>query len=397
MGKLQNLFLALISIVFLLPISAKPLEVNVFAKAALLMNAKTGKIIYEKNAKMPIYPASTTKMATVLYLLEKKQDMFDKWIKASTEALMPIDPNEKHSSGYIYPPYWLETDGYNLGIRRGEVLPFKTLIYAMMLPSYNDASNVLAEAAGGTITLFMKELNKYLVSIGCTKTSFNNPHGLHHPEHVTCAYDMAIIAKKALENPLFKDIVKSTSYISPKTNYSKKRVFNQVNKLLREGKHYYPYAIGIKTGTDFRVKNIVAAAEKDGRTLIACVFGGNDANLRYIDAKKLFDAAFSEDIISKTLIGKDVNFSAKIEGARRILHARLKEDLVIDYYPSEEPQIKANLHWTNISLPIAEGQKVGEIKVFDGDYEIKSVPVFAQESISKTLVFMIQEFFKKIF
>ncbi len=387
-------------LLFCLSVYSKPLSVNIFAKSAVLINADSKKVLFEKKANAPFYPASTTKVATVLYLLEKKNDLFGKAIKASYDALAIVDPKEKVEKNYSFPAYWLETDGTTYGIRLGEILSFEALIYGAMIPSGNDASNVLAEAASGSIPLFVKELNSYAQQLGCKNTHFCNPHGLHHPEHVTTPYDMALITAQALKFPFFRKVVKTKCFIRPKTNAQKKREYFQYNRLLKEGKYYYPYAIGVKSGYHSNSKyNLVAAAEKDSRTLIAVLFGGEDPTYRYIDAKKLFEEAFSEEKQQKKIFSRERIFSAQVEGARRPILASFKEDCIIAYFPSEEPEvIKAQIHWTNVSLPIKKDQVVGEVVIKDeNDAKIKTLPLYAKESVSKTLVYGIKMFFKNLF
>src|SRR5205823_4074450 len=142
-------------------------------------------------------------------------------------------------------------------------------------------------------------------------------------------------------------------------------LFVQSNRLLRTGPLYYPRAIGVKTGyTSHAGHNLVAAAEKEGRTLIAVLMGGEESTKRFKEAVQLFEAAFSEKKISRTLFTQAYDpFSLKVKGADQPLTAHLAEDLKIAYYPSEEPLFKAFLLWDRLSLPIMQGQKVGEIRI----------------------------------
>src|SRR5262249_28551111 len=155
------------------------------------------------------YPASTTKIATSFYTLMQKSRSLHENVAAPKEALVIVTPYEKMRNNYTkYPAYVLETDGTHANIKAGEVMTIEDLMYATMLASGNDAANIIAyHLGGGSIPQFMDGMNCFLQKIGCTKTHFCNPHGLHHPEHVTTARDMARMAQCALYHPLFRTLV----------------------------------------------------------------------------------------------------------------------------------------------------------------------------------------------
>src|SRR5262249_25642973 len=137
---------------------------------------------------------------------------------ADREALASITPEAKRQSNYRSPPHWLETDGTHVGIKKGEELSLYDLLHACLIASANDASNIIAQSLGGTIPQFMDEVNAYLKEIGCKNTHFNNPHGLHHPDHYTTAYDLAMMAKEGLKDPVFRKIVSLMRHSCPRTN-----------------------------------------------------------------------------------------------------------------------------------------------------------------------------------
>ena len=378
---------------------AKQLEVDVFAKNVVLMNADNGIVLYEKKAKEKAYPASITKIATGLYVLDKKKEYIEEWVKTSDEAIRTIDPKEKIEKNYIYPAYWLETDGSSFELKKGEIITIRSLLYALMLVSGNDCANVIAENVSKTVPLFMKELNLYLKEIGCNDTNFCNPHGLHHPEHITTAYDMALMTKKALNIPQFSQIVSTVSYTTSKSNKQDKREITQYNRLLREGKHYYPFAIGVKTGYHSKANyNLVAAAEYENRKLIAVLMGGEKSDYRYIDAKKLFDAAFSEKKEMLTIFGKEKTFLMQVEGASNNLIAYLKDDFIYEYFPSEEQEFKIFIKWDDLKLPIEKDVKVGNIYLATEDgFKIKEVQLYTKDKVRRKITFILKQYLDKIF
>ena len=346
-------------------IKAEPLQLEIKGEAAILMNADTGAILFEKNAHALHYPASTTKVATALYVLKTRGQELDTPVIAVQDDLASIDHEAKRRSNYTLPAYWLEPDGSHIGIKRDEELTVRDLLKGMLIPSGNDAANVVAHFAGGTIPLFMENLNVFLKDLGCTDTTFYNPHGLHHPQHQTTAYDLALILKESLKHPVFCEIISHTRFVRPKTNKQKSTILYQTNRLLRPGKFYYSKAIGGKTGYHSKAKKaFVGAARYNDRTLIIVLLKYDERSQLYQDAITLFDAAFNQPKVHHILLkaGKK-KFTQLLPNAAEPLETYLAEDVSLDYYPSEDPKAKCHLHWHPLSLPIVKDQEVGELRL----------------------------------
>lgn len=362
------------------------LDVNILAPKAILINAENNAVLYEKNAREKAFPASITKVATALYILDKKKTLLDEYITISAETIKTVSPEEKERISY--PAYILESDGSSLGLVAGEFIPAKTLFYGMMLVSGNDAANVLAEAASNSVPQFMKELNIYLQSLGCVDTHFSNPHGLHHPDHYTTASEIALITKKALSLPQFRQIVSTISCSTCNTNMRRAVEMKQTNQLLlQESNYYYPYAIGVKTGYHSKGGyNLVAAAKFKGRTLIAVVLGEEKNKDRYTDMIKLFNAAFAENKEKRVIFKEGEVFKAQIEGANSPLEAYLKNEVTYQYYPSEEVPIKVVIKWNDLVLPIQQEGILGEIQVvsINSGEVLESSFLFAKKGVKRT-------------
>jgi D-alanyl-D-alanine carboxypeptidase (penicillin-binding protein 5/6) len=358
------------------------------------MNADTGAVLFEKHPHVPSYPASTTKVATALFVLDHKQPSLEQMVTVSAEAVR-IKPVKSQGE---YPSYWGEVDGTKMGLLKGEIISFDALLHGLMLVSGNDAANAIAETVSGTVPNFIDELNRYVRSIGCMNTQFQNPHGLHHPEHFSTAYDLCLIAKRALQIPKFREIVSKISYLKPKTNKQPASELRQFNALVKPGKHFYPRAIGVKTGFHSAAMNaLVAAAEHDGRTLIAVLLGCPKRNDRYEDAVRLFETAFGEEKETRTFFGPEKRFSREVTGAKTPLHAGLRGDLSISYFPAEEPSCKAFVQWDMLDLPIRKGQKVGEVQIRSEEGTlIQSGPLFAQEEVKGKFLFVLKENISRI-
>jgi serine-type D-Ala-D-Ala carboxypeptidase (penicillin-binding protein 5/6) len=381
-----------LSVLFGFSLYSRPLEVEVSARSAILMNAETGAVLYEKHAHIPMPPASITKIATAAYVLDQKSVPLDQSLTVSQEALK-IKP--QNGSG-DFPSYWGEIDGTKMGLVRGETVPLDALLFGLMRKSGNDAANVIAENLSSSIPEFTSELNQYVRYLGCDNTNFCNPHGLHHEDHFTTAYDMALITKRALEIPKFRELVSNTYYKKPQTNKQAAEELVSANKLIRPGKYFYSKAIGVKTGFHSKAKyTLVGAAENKGRTLIAVLLGCENKEARYADAIRLFDLAFTEKLETRVFFNREHLFSHGIEDAKSPLKAALQEDLAISYFPSEEPMCRAFVHWDPLDLPIKQGQKVGQVQICDGNGTILEVgELVAKEAVKPTVLYSLKALFK---
>ncbi|MEZ5315435.1 MAG: D-alanyl-D-alanine carboxypeptidase family protein [Chlamydiales bacterium] len=373
------------------PLHAKQLDFTTRAEGVILMNAKTGAILFEKNAHHRAFPASTTKIASAIYVLDQHSQELDRTCRATKESIAFITSEAKQQSNYRSPPYWLETGGIHIGIKNGEEFRLYDLLCGMLISSANDASNVIAEEIGGTIPIFMGRVNEYLKKIGCLNTSFNNPHGLHHPDHFTTPYDLAIMTKKGLENPIFTKIVSTVRYNSPQTNLECERTFTQTNKLLQKGPFFYPKAIGVKTGTTQAAgKNLIAAAQENGRCLIAVLLGLRETrNELYQDTIRLFETAFNETKMRRYLLKEGLtDLTKSVRGTKRLLKTAMQKDLYYDFYPSEETSVKAKVKWEISSLPIKAGEKVGRVFLIDNaGNTLQEEDLIAAESLKPNIFY----------
>jgi D-alanyl-D-alanine carboxypeptidase (penicillin-binding protein 5/6) len=366
---------------------AEPLQVDIQGEAGLLMNAQSGAILFEQEAFTPRYPASTTKVATALYALKLKGEELDLPIEAEQESLVSVTQEAKRKSNFTLPGYWLEPDGTNIGIKKGEILTLHDLLRGLLIPSGNDAANVIAQALGPSIPQFMEGLNAYLQEIGCEQTFFCNPHGLHDAKHQTTPYDLALIMREALKNPVFCDIIAQSRFVRPKTDKQAATTLLQGNRLMRPGKFHYAKAIGGKTGYHAKAKNtFVGAAQSNGRTLIVVLFGYSERQAIFQDAIKLFDAAFNQPKVQRRYVKAGPQpFTQDLLRANCPLHTYLEEALSLDYYPAEDPEAKCLLYWETLELPVLKDQKVGELHLVNKEGRVlKKVALLASEEVNLT-------------
>lgn len=353
------------------------------------MNASSGKILYEKNVDKLQFPASLTKIATVIYTLTQRPETLHTKVTASQDAIKCFTEEKRRANNYTScPNYVLETGYSHVGIKRGEEMTVIDLLYAQMLASGDDASNVLAEYLGdGSIERFVQKLNHFLVSIGCKNTRFYNPHGLHHPGHVTTARDMATLCTYAMKNPMFRQMAKTVRYERGQTNKQPKTYYLQTNKLMKQGKYHSPYAVGIKTGyTSHSQFSLAAAAEKDGTLLLTILLRSPDRFGRFHDAKLIFEKAFSSKKIEKTFLHRgQQEFSRKVFGGKNELRTYSTEALHYSYLLMDAPQFRCQLVWDEKKAPIQANARVGQIQLLADGKVVKTVTLYAKDRVEMSL------------
>ena len=274
----------LIGIICLLQIQVLPVQAEEYwpegpqiaGDSAIIMEASTGTVLYEKNSHEHCYPASITKIMTSM--LAVKNSSLDEEVTFSKDA--------------VY-----KTEGSGISRDIGEVMTMKECLYGLMLESANECGYAIAEHTGGGYDNFVKMMNDEAKRLGCKDTQFNNPHGLPDENHWTCAYDMALISREALKNDVFRMIVNTRRYTIPPTNKHQEETYLSNHHKMRNNykgdeRYLYEYCIGGKTGfTSVAGSTLVTFAEKDGMTLICVVMRETSPN-HYLDTRTLFDYCF---------------------------------------------------------------------------------------------------------
>lgn len=247
---------------------------DINTESAIVMEADTGTVLYEKNVHERLYPASITKIMTCLLAVEN--------CDLAEQVTFSYDSVHKTEGSSI----WRDVD---------EVMTMEQCLYGMMLNSANECAYAVAEHTGGTYENFIQMMNNRINELGGQDTNFNNPHGLTDENHYTSCYDMALISKQALKSDIFRKIVDTKKYTIPLTNKHPNEETYLVNhhKMLLDNTEYsYEYCIGGKTGyTEAAGNTLVTFAEKDGMTLICIVMNEKTPN-HYIDTKNLLNYCF---------------------------------------------------------------------------------------------------------
>lgn len=261
-------------------------EGHLTASSVILIEADTGRVIFEKNPDQRMYPASTTKILTVWLALTMGESL-----EYGLETKLPLSENAVN----------LAPDESSAKFAAGENVRLIDLCYAAILVSGNDAATAIAEGLGGSVESFAGMMNQAAMSFGCYNTHFVNANGLHDENHYTTARDLATLSRIAMQNEDFRTIVSTPSYTLPKDNIYRARSIINGNNFVAESKdenkknRYYPDSTGIKTGTTSAAGNcLVASATRDGVSLIAVVLGSTSDTSRYEDAIKLMNYGFSQ-------------------------------------------------------------------------------------------------------
>jgi len=270
-------FLILNINIFQTPIYGDSPNLDIFGEAAILMDVKTGEVLYSKNEDTQLYPASITKLMTALIAIESKKPT--DIIIMSKEAVYNIEPGSSH-----------------IGLDVGEQINLDQGLHALLLASANESANAIGELCDGCIEDFAKHMTKRAKELGAKNTNFTNPHGLHDPNHYTTAYDMALIGRQVIQQPYFQEIMQQKTYQIPPTNKTEEiRYLSQQHRLMneqRDSRMFREDVIAGKTGfTNEAGNTLVTIAKRGDIELVCVVLKSNLANL-YLDTNMILDYGF---------------------------------------------------------------------------------------------------------
>lgn len=333
-------------------------EPAVSAQSSVVINAVTGGVLAEQNAKERLPMASTTKIMTALLLAE--QGTPEKTVVTTREMVM--------------------VEGSSMGLLVGDTVSYRDLLYGMLLASGNDAANTTAIALGGSIEGFAKLMNEKAASLGLKDTHFVTPSGLDDKDHYTTAYDLAQLAAYAMRNPAFKEAASCKTAVLCYGNPPYKRHLSNHNKLLGS----YDGAVGVKTGfTKKSGRCLVSAAERDSATLIAVTLNAPDD---WNDHCALLDYGFSRleqremdcHLPSDTLpvVGGD---SEQVR-----LHA---DGAQLSLLPEEFDKVTKSVELPPfLYAPVGASQTVGQIRFMLGDKVVAAADIVAEDPVGARIL-----------
>lgn len=350
---------------------------------AMAVNLDTGKVMFEKNPDIIIFPASSVKIMTAIVVFENVPDL-DTMVYASENAV-------KISAGTRINP--------TRPIKAGEGFTVRELLYGLLVTGANDCANVLAEYVGGSVDGFCEMMNERAKELGAKNTTFKNPTGLHHPEMVTTVRDLAMISNHAF---YINDLVKMasvTNYTIEATNLTPDRryLYNR-NRMIRrvenEETYFYKGTLGLSTGSTPEGGNcVVTAASRDGLSYLVIVMGAGATekeNYAFRDAVYLLNACFDNFSVQKVAGAGVIQCEIPVELAANVDHVTLHaaSDITAllpnNLDPKKDIQLD-NRVLTDAKAPVTKGQSFGELVVrYNGSVILGTTSLVAGNSIERS-------------
>lgn len=357
MKRLLSLFLCLF-FCFPLTVSAEaPLELS--AKSALLMEASTGTILYEKASHEALPPASVTKIMTMLLVMEALDNS-----QYTLDDLVPVSALAASMGGsQVY-------------LEENEQLSVHEMLKAVAVASGNDAAVALAEYTAGSHEAFVIKMNERAKQLGMNDTNFINCNGLDEEGHVTSAHDIAIMSKEIMKHP------KIFEYTTIWMDSLRNGAFGLVNtnKLVR----FYQGATGLKTGsTSVAGFCISATAKRDGMDLIAVVMGAPTSKERFADASKMLDYGFANYGICSSLVREDELSPIQLKkGVKDSVTIGLADGFSLLMKKAEIANIEKKITLPeSVNAPISINHKIGEVEFFSNGKSVGKCDIVAKEDI----------------
>ncbi len=355
-------------------------DIDTYSTNVYIENLNTGTVVYEESAGERVPPASLTKMMTYIIVSENVPNPESTYITVTSESLEALDPESSVMglTGYI-----------------GSQFSVLDLLYGLMLPSGNDAALVLADYIGdGSVETFVNMMNTKASQLKCADTNFVNPHGLYEVNHYSTAYDLAVIAKYAMQKPYFKEICASSRYSVPGMSEQLKTTNYLIDPTRPE--YYYEYANGVKTGyTDEAGKCLVSTATKDGYDYLCVALGSpysyaEDVNYAMIDSKALYEWMFEnihfENILSKTEIVGSVDVLYGV--GEKNVSVCPQEDIVTLLQKGFDKSIittEVKLD-DSVGAPVEKNQVLGTVSVYYDGELVDTTNLVAVEDIKRNPV-----------
>ncbi|MEA5059310.1 MAG: D-alanyl-D-alanine carboxypeptidase family protein [Candidatus Pelethousia sp.] len=362
MRLIRGCLAALLALLFLLvayPVQALSQPPETSARAALLMEATTGKVLYERNAQQKLPMASTTKVMTALLAIEIGN--LDEMVTTDATA------------------YGVE--GSSIYLQMEETISLRDLVYGLMLASGNDAAVAIAVHIGHGIKQFAAMMNAKARQLGAVNTNFVTPNGLPNADHYTTAYDLTLIAAAAMQNETFREIV-STQYYRAETG-AVVRTFKNKNKILWN----YAGGNGVKTGyTKAAGRCLVFAAERDGMQLVGVVLDCPDM---FKEAETLLDYGMNHYEMVPMVSGGDRVASIFVDGGmKNRLALCAAEDIMVPVEKNESSQYRTRVILPDsLAAPVHQGETCGYVEVLEENGALRTrFDLVAEEDIDEATV-----------
>ena len=349
-------------------------SLNLESGGAILIEQKTGKVLYEHNPHEKLRPASVTKVMSILLIMEA--------LDSGQISLSDRVPCTEDAAGMGGSQIWLEV---------GEELTVDEMLKAICVVSANDCTVAMADYLCGSQEAFLEKMNEKAKELGMNDTTFKNCHGIDEDGHVTSAYDIALMSRELLNN--HPTILNYTTIWMDTLRNGESELVN-TNKLIRN----YKGATGLKTGsTSIALYNLSASATRDGLSLIAVIMKAPTTKIRFSEAQKLLDYGFSnyqyKDLGTRGTVLKEANVTKGINSSVNLV---LESDIGALLKKGEDKNIEQIINIDeNLVAPLYEGQKVGEIIYKLNGEEIGKSNIVAEKTVEKKTFFSIATYVYK--
>ena len=346
-------------------------SLNLESGAAILIEQKTGQVLYDHNMHEKLRPASVTKVMSLLLIMEA--------LDSGQIALTDKVPCTEDAAGMGGSQIWLEV---------GEELTVDEMLKAICVVSANDCTVAMADYLCGSQEAFVEKMNARAKELGMNDTTFKNCHGIDEDGHVTSAYDIALMSRELLNN--HPTILNYTTIWMDTLRNGESELVN-TNKLIRN----YKGATGLKTGsTSVALYNLSASATRDGLSLIAVIMKAPTTKIRFSEAQKLLDYGFSNYQYKQLVRGGDILKEATVnKGVTSKINLSFENDVGILLKKGEDKDIEQTVNIEeNLSAPIAQGQKVGEVVYTLNGEEVGRTNVIAETGVEKKTFFSIASY-----
>jgi serine-type D-Ala-D-Ala carboxypeptidase (penicillin-binding protein 5/6) len=309
-------------------------KLGIECEAYIIMEENSGRVLYEKNADTPMYPASLTKVATAIYAIES----------GNLDEVATVSERARNA------------DGTRVYLEEGEQVPLRKLVQGLLVNSGNDAGIAIAEHLDGSVEAFAVHLNLFLKDIGLENTQFKNPHGLFDPDHMTTARDLAKVTQYAMKNPEFRSIfgMRELKWEGQTWNTT---IFTH-HKLMRE--RPYEGVTGGKTGyVDESGNTLITTAKRDNMSVIVVVLKGPSSNTAYTDTVKLLDYAFGEFNLFDIPVGKEYKQNDLTYITQENYSIPVTDDEVVNEKITEEGNLEISIENQNFiaTIPLLNESK----------------------------------------
>ena len=344
---------------------------NLESGGAVLIEQTTGQVLYDHNMHEKLRPASVTKVMSILLIMEA--------VDSGQITLQDKVPCSENAAGMGGSQIWLEV---------GEELTVDEMLKAICVVSANDCTVAMAEYLCGSEEAFVSKMNERAKELGMNDTTFKNCHGIDEDGHLTSAYDIALMSRELLNN--HPTILNYTTIWMDTLRDGESELVN-TNKLIRN----YKGATGLKTGsTSVALYNLSASATRDGMSLIAVILKAPTTKLRFSEAQKLLDYGFNNYEFKSLAVKGNVLKEADVtKGVTSKVNLIVENDVGILLKKGEDKNVSQTINLDeNLSAPVYEGQKVGEIVFTLNNEEIGRTNIVAEKAIEKKTFFSISAY-----